>query len=93
MEKCYASEKEFVGCMMALETILLNGKENSPHQIQVNGLNLEIVPLNMSLPKTSEEDMKFKKERREYFSEFLEPLQKIPHNAKRITCNQTLQLT
>lgn len=73
VEKCYSSEKEFIGCMMAFEELLLP----EPHHIKVNGLNLKITQLNKDeIPKTPEESMKFDENKRKSFGEFYRAITK-----------------
>ena len=70
-QKCYSSEKEFVGCMMAFQELVLLSKKDKPHHIEVNGLNLEIVPLILEKkPETMEEKREFNEKKRESFRAF-----------------------
>lgn len=70
-QRCYSSEKEFVGCMMAFQKLVLSKGKDKFHHIKVNELNFEIVPLSLEeIPETIEEHMEFNKKKRESFRAF-----------------------
>ena len=78
MEKnCYKSEKNFYGCLIAIDDLLLIG--DKPHQLQISDLNeLEIVPYVSPFEENDQKSLKeiidFEKQRRKPFRSFAHSL-------------------
>ncbi len=68
-EICFSSEKEFIGCMMAFNSLL--SRHDKPHQLKVQGSDFKIIPLTeKETPKTYEETTENTKKLKENFRAF-----------------------